>query len=110
MTIYLIKKYLESKVKFKFKELLSFSRENIIAVIYSDICDVNCTGDTMYEIQEYMCKSIILPSKLIKYPKSEIHSTNAMQLKKKTLLIDVHLNLIAFILYAYITIKELVCH
>jgi hypothetical protein len=24
-----------------------------------------------------------LPSKLIKYPKSEIHSTNAMQLKKK---------------------------
>lgn len=84
MTIYLIKKYLESKVKFKFKELLSFSRENIIAVIYSDIvCDVNCTGDTMYEIQEYMCKSIILPSKLIKYPKSEIHSTNAMQLKKK---------------------------
>ena len=37
----------------------------------------------MYEIQEYMCKYIILSSKLIKYPKSEIHSTNAMQFKKK---------------------------
>ena len=80
MTIYLIKKYLESKVKFKFKELLSFSRENIIAVIYSDIvCDVNCT-DRRYHVWNtgIYVQIYNFAIKIDKNPKSEIHSTNAM--------------------------------